>query len=177
MDITTSQYGFSETTRQEEWCSTYSKKKDLFHVKSKLLGCLEMMQAKEIPLEEVVPASNICKSIMERFFDLLDNVTYMKHEHIQKEKEYGIPWRSAFKKELIELVDETHRRLIGEENEILDEDPFMVMHKIVRQDAIDAATFDSRCQADLMMMLVDQLEYMEIVAYQIKKLLKTPDYT
>jgi hypothetical protein len=31
------------------------------------------------------------------------------------------------------------------EAEEMDEDPFVVMHKIVRADSVDAATFDSRC--------------------------------
>ena len=55
----------------------------------------------------------------------------------------------------------------------MDEDPFMVLHKIVRQDTIDASTFDSRCQADLLQMLVAQLELMELGIYTLKKLLKT----
>ena len=37
---------------------------------------------------------------MQRFVILLDNAAYMPLEHVQKEKEYGIPWRSAFKAEL-----------------------------------------------------------------------------
>jgi len=70
---------------------------------------------------------------MDRFFTLLDNVTYMKHEHIQKEKEYGIAWRSAFKAELFEISASLHARTMGEsEAEDMDEDPFVVMHKIVR---------------------------------------------
>lgn len=53
------------------------------------------------------------------------------------------------------ITNDIHLRLIGDDNDELDDDPFMVMHKIVRNDAIDAATFDSRCQADLLFMLVD----------------------
>jgi hypothetical protein len=115
---------------------------------------------------------------MDRFFTLLDNVTYMKHEHIQKEKEYGIPWRSAFKVELHEISQALHARTMSEsEAEEMDEDPFVVMHKIVRQDSVDAATFDSRCQADLLFMLVNQLEFLEIGVYTIKKMLKESDLT
>jgi hypothetical protein len=115
---------------------------------------------------------------MDRFFTLLDNVTYMKHEHIQKEKEYGIPWRSAFKVELYEISQALHARTMSEsEAEEMDEDPFVVMHKIVRQDSVDAATFDSRCQADLLFMLVNQLEFLEIGVYTIKKMLKESDLT
>ena len=57
----------------------------------------------------------------------------MKHEHIQKEKEYGIPWRSAFKVELYAISGALHARTMSEsEAEEMDEDPFVVMHKIVR---------------------------------------------
>ena len=54
---------------------------------------------------------------MERFILLLDNATYMPSEHIQKEKEYGIPWRSAFKVEMAKIIHETNKKLMGEENE------------------------------------------------------------
>lgn len=67
--------------------------------------------------------------------------------------------------------------MIGEENEMVDEDPFLSLHKIIRQDSLDAATFDSQCQADLLYMLVNQLEYLEIGVYVLKKLLKTPDFS
>lgn len=66
---------------------------------------------------------------------------------------------------------------MGDESEEMDGDPFIVMHKIVRQDSVDAATFDSRCQTDLLFMLVNQLEFLEIGIYTIKKMLKEPDYT
>ena len=37
-------------------------------------------------------------------------------------------------------------------------DPFEVMHRIVKKDCIDGATFDSRTQADLIAMLVSNLD-------------------
>ena len=125
----------------------------------------------------MVDAAGHCKTIMDRYFALLDNITYMKHEHIQKEKEYGITWRSAFKVELNRISTDLHSRVIAEDDaEDMEDDPFMVLHKIVRQDTIDASTFDSRCQADLLHMLVPQLELMELGIYTLKKLLKTPDF-
>ena len=55
--------------------------------------------------------------MMERFILLLDNATYMPSEHIQKEQEYGIPWRSAFKVEMAKIIHEMNKKLMGEENE------------------------------------------------------------
>ena len=54
---------------------------------------------------------------MQRYICILDNATYMPCEHIQKEKEYGIPWRSVFKVELASLVGELKKRVMeGNEN-------------------------------------------------------------
>ena len=64
----------------------------------------------------------------------------MPAEHIQKEKEYGITWRSAFKKELAALVNALCEKLTSGEGE--QSDPFEVLHRIIKKDCIDAATFD-----------------------------------
>ena len=61
------------------------------------------MALKEISLGRTVDVEHHCSFMMKRFYSLLDNIQCMKHEHIQKEKEYGITWRSAYKKELIRI--------------------------------------------------------------------------
>lgn len=50
-----------------------------------------------------------------------------------------------------------------------------MLHKIVKKDCIDAATFDVRTQADLLSMLIDNLDMLERVVYQIKAMLKEPN--
>ena len=80
---------------------------------------------------------------MGRYIVLLDNATFMPSEHIQKEKEYGITWRTAFKKELADLVAVVVKKLISSDEEDITE-PFELIHKIVKKDCIDGATFDSR---------------------------------
>ena len=100
----------------------------------------------------------------------------MPCEHKQKEKEYGIPWRSAFKKELYEFADSTHKRLVGEEGFPETEDPFVFFHKIVKKDALDAATFDAMSQADFLSMMTENLELLEKCLYQIKAMLKEPNF-
>ena len=52
----------------------------------------------------------------------------------------------------------------------------MFFHRVVKKDALDAATFDAVSQADFMCMLLDNLEALEQWIYQIKALLKEPDY-
>lgn len=71
---------------------------------------------------------------MQRYITLLDIATFMPSEHIQKEKEYGITWRTAFKKELNELVAVVSKKLISEDEEI-SSDPFEVIHKIIKRTA------------------------------------------
>ena len=85
--------------------------------------------------------------LMERYVTLLDNATYMPIEHIQKEKEYGIPWRTTFKQEVLALADVTHRKFVGEEAggfQADQEDPFHFYHRIVKKETLDAATYDAK---------------------------------
>ena len=50
------------------------------------------------------------------------------------------------------------------------------MHQIVKKDVIDAATFDTRTQAEYLALMIDQLEMLEKCVFQIKALLKQPDF-
>ena len=99
----------------------------------------------------------------------------MPLEHVQKEKEYGIPWRSAFKAELAICLEQAKTRFLDENESVVDS-PFEFFHKVVKKDALDAATFYAKSQADFMCMLLDNLEALEQWIYVIKALLKEPDY-
>ena len=114
--------------------------------------------------------------MMQRFVTLLDNATYMHVEYIQKEKEYGITWRSAFKAELFQFADATFKRVIGDQGFSENDDPFLFFHKIVKKDALDAATFDQTSQADSICMMQDNLDRLEQSLYQVKAMLKEPNY-
>jgi len=59
--------------------------------------------------------------------------------------------------------------------ELLD-DPFVFFHKIVKKETLDAASFDLESQADFMSMMMDNLDMLEQWVYQIKALLKEPDF-
>jgi len=56
------------------------------------------------------------------------------------------------------------------------EDPFLFFHKIVKKDALDAATFDAMSQADFLSMMTENLELLEKCLYQIKAMLKEPEF-
>ena len=54
---------------------------------------------------------------MQRFISVLDKATYMPAEFVQKEKEYGLAWRTAFKVELDEVILDIQRRTVLDVNE------------------------------------------------------------
>jgi hypothetical protein len=65
----------------------------------------------------------------------------MKWEHIQKEKEYGIEWRSVYKKEMTDLVNSVNINAFG--IEMLDgSDPFIVLKSIIKLAAEHAIQLD-----------------------------------
>ena len=50
----------------------------------------------------------------------------MKWEHIQKEKEYGIIWRSEFKKEMTTMANSVNQETFGVPM-LAGSDPFIVL--------------------------------------------------
>ena len=101
----------------------------------------------------------------------------MPVEHIQKEKEYGIPWRSAFKKELYASADELYKLMIDQNGNFpTDEDPFIFFYQVIKKDAIEAAAFDNLSQADFMSMLLKNLELFERILFTVKSMLREQDF-
>lgn len=83
----------------------------------------------KIDIRECLDAREWCDSFIQRYIVLLDNATYMESEHIQKEKEYGITWRSAFKAELQKIIDELFKQLVNPDgNQDPNANPFSVLH-------------------------------------------------
>ena len=165
------------TQKTVDLCEQHGKPKEYFHFDSKCIGCEKCFKEKDIHKTDCTSARDWCTKMMERYIDVLDNATYMPCEHIQKEKEYGITWRSAFKAQLHELINDLHLRFIpGDDGyDPLTTDPFVLLHQIVKKDVIDAATFDTRTQADFLVLMLDQLEMLEKTVYMIKSLLKQPE--
>ena len=72
------------------------------------------------------------------------------------------------------MADSIYRKLIGEEGFPETDDPFLFFHRIVKKDALDAATFDAMSQANYMSMMMENLELLEKTLYAIKSMLKEP---
>ena len=66
--------------------------------------------------------------------------------------------------------------MVGEDGFPETDDAFRFFHAVVKKDALDAATFDAMSQADFIAMMIENLELLEKSLYQIKAMLKEPDY-
>ena len=93
----------------------HNSPKELFHRELRQTLCSQCLVDRQLDRDSCVEARKFCQQLMQRFVTLLDNATYMPIEHVQKEKEYGIPWRSTFKQEVLTMAQETHRKLLGED--------------------------------------------------------------
>jgi len=58
----------------------------------------------EIDKTTLSSAKTMCDDMMKRWVNLIDNATYMPIEHLFKEKDFGIRWRTAFKAEIKEQL-------------------------------------------------------------------------
>lgn len=160
-------------------CPEHSIPRDMFHQPTRMTLCSQCLVDKQISRDQCVESRKFCQAMMERFVALLDNATYMPIEHMQKEKEYGIVWRTNFKRELIQHADETHRQFLGDQAGGFQpqvEDPFVFFHRVVKKETLDAATFDAQSQADFMCMMMENLEHLELSIYVVKALLKEPSF-
>ena len=118
--------------------------KEHFYFPTRMTFCTQCLAEKNISRADCADTRKFCSAMMHRFTTLLDNATFMPVEHVQKEKEYGIPWRSAFKKELYNYAQELHKCMV-DPNESFpdDEDPFIFFHQLIKKDALEAAAFDN----------------------------------
>ena len=116
----------------------------------------------------------------------MDNAKCMPNEHIQKEKEYGIEWRTAFKKELEKIVQLTKRLLNpkpdGEGDEASEadyadkaNDNLMFLQETIKVDLDRAHELAQENKAESLDQMVEGMERMESYLYQIKAMLKQPD--
>ena len=104
--------------------------------------CRGYAEENKIDIDTLLSSQDYCQSVMKRYIHLLDKATFMPVEHIQKEREYGVVWRTAFKKEMKELIDTMVKRCVSSDGFSKEEDGFYLLHKVIKADAIDAATFD-----------------------------------
>ena len=152
-----------------------------FHFDSLSTLCVFCLDEKNINFNDCLDARAFCHFQMKRYLSLLDSVTFMPCEHFQKEKEFGIRWRSAFKTELYEFADSIHKLLVSWEEQFPRSepgsgiDPFEFFKSIVEKETLNAALLDAQSQADLMAVGLGNLEILEKSLCQVKAMLKEPE--
>ena len=102
----------------------------------------------------------------------------MRSEHEQKEREYGIPWRSAFKVELKNIVSEVVKKLSGgdgSQDKTLDD--LAVLLKISGNGYQDAHNFYDSNLSDLLVRSEEKLKVVEQSVGCLKRMLKEPDFS
>lgn len=57
-----------------------------------------------------------------------------------------------------------------------EEDSFIFFHQVIKKDALEAAAFDNLSQADFISMLMRNLELFENILYQVKAMLREPNF-
>ena len=109
--------------------------------------------------------------------DLRNWVRYLEVEATQKEKEYGIPWRSAFKHELKESVEQLMQRQIAEKvhNQLVMENKFEVLKAIVENHLAEVETNQADNNADRVLILQENYRFLERHVKYLKALLKEED--
>jgi len=95
-------------------------------------------------------------------------------EYQQKEREYGIAWRSAFKEDLNKRAEELVQKFTGASFDPKKDDALKILIELVSKDFMNARSLDQKCRADLLSMLNENLNLLSINIYTLKKLLKEP---
>ena len=170
---------FASKTNEKKFqmCQTHLHPKEYFFYPTRMTLCGECLIEKSINQNDCTDARKFCQAMMHRFTTLLDNATHMPNEHIQKEKEYGIPWRSAFKKQIFAHADQIYKKLVDPNGQFPeDEDPFTFYQQMIQKEALEANSFASLSQADFIVMMVRNLETFENSLYQVKAMLREENF-
>lgn len=112
---------------------------------------------------------------MAKWSKLANQSLYLLAEHDQKEKEYGIPWRSAFKVAINTSVTDLRLKLFGKQDQDAKLSPFEAIKEITSNGKQDIESFHIASQADMIFMLNDRFEFLYKHIHYLKKLLKEPE--
>jgi hypothetical protein len=107
---------------------------------------------------------------------IYDKAHYLQSEHDLKEKEYGIPWRSAYKAAIIAAVAELEHKKLVTEKSTNTEQSFEIINRVagfVKQEVDRLAGVKG--QIEQINKLVTQYEVFQRNIIYLKKLLKEPN--
>ena len=108
---------------------------------------------------------------MDKWKKIANWTRYLSPEHQQKEREYGIPWRSAFKEEINKEVQKIKMRLEIEEEV---EEPFLFLIDMVKGGMDSDMQLSMETEIDKIVEDEEYITQMELIIKYLKKLLKEP---
>ena len=106
---------------------------------------------------------------------LYDKARYLKSEHDLKEKEYGIPWRTAYKTAVISAVNELEKAKICNERVSSSEQAFEIIHLAAKNIKGEVDRANNKKQEDHLKLIRERYQLFEKFINFLKKLLKEPD--
>ena len=137
--------------------------------------CAQCVFEGKIERDTLSDSRKLIQDLMQRWINLIDNATYMPCEHIQKEKEFGIRWRTAFKKGVGEIIEGDFEALQHELYVAEIEDPFVYMHRIIKKGVEEASELCLLSETLKMWEQSEKLCTMETTLYLTKAILKCRD--
>ena len=113
------------------------------------------------------------KEIIHNWAKVYDKARYLKSEHDLKEKEYGIPWRSAYKAVIIQIILDLEKGKLVNERAQTSEQAFEI---ISRASSYVMSEIEKKDKAqDAIAKLQTQYSMLEKNVIYLKKLLKEPE--
>ena len=110
------------------------------------------------------------KEILKNWAKIYDKARYLKSEHDLKEKEYGIPWRSAYKAVILQIVHDLEKNKLVNERAQTSEQAFDI---IERAATYVVSELEKKEKAhDVVAKLNTQYNVLEKNVIYLKKLLK-----
>ena len=110
------------------------------------------------------------KEILKNWAKIYDKARYLKSEHDLKEKEYGIPWRSAYKAVILQIVHDLEKNKLVNERAQTSEQAFDI---IERAATYVVSELEKKEKAhDIVAKLNTQYNVLEKNVIYLKKLLK-----
>ena len=118
-----------------------------------------------------------CLEALVHWRELRGWARYLEVEAMQKEKEYGIPWRSAFKLELKDSVEQLRQRQMADKlhNQLMMENKFEVLKAIVGNHLAEVESNQAENNADMVLFLQENYRFLERHVKYLKALLKEED--
>ena len=118
-------------------------------------------------------SSSDVKEIAHKWAKVFDKARYLKSEHDLKEKEYGIPWRSAYKAVIIQIVYDLEKNKLVNERAQTSEQAFDIITRVATYVVSEVET--KQKAQDVVTKLNTQYNLLEKNVIYLKKLLKEPE--